>query len=85
VRPLLSNGKTEAIGARVTVTSGSRRQFRDVVAVMGYLSQADARAHFGLGEAERADRVEIRWPDGRVQVLTDVPGRQILTVIQQPR
>jgi len=85
VRPLLSNGKTEAIGARVTVTSGSRRQIRDVVAVMGYLSQADARAHFGLGEAERADRVEIRWPDGRVQVLTDVPGRQILTVIQQPR
>ncbi len=85
VQVKLPGGKIDAIGARVTVTSGSRIQFRDVVAVMGYLSQGDPRVHFGLGEASRADRVEIRWPDRRVQHLDNVRANQILTVVQDAK
>jgi hypothetical protein len=81
----LPNGKSEAIGARVTVTSGERRQIRDYVGVMGYMSQGDPRAHFGIGRAKAADAVEIRWPDGRTERLENVSANQIMTVIQGKR
>ena len=82
VVPLLSDGKTVAIGARVTVTVGSQQSIQPVHAVSGYLSASDPRPHFGLGTAERADRVEIRWPDGQVQEFSDVATDQILEVVQ---
>jgi len=82
VQARLAGGKADAIGARVTVVTGETRQIRDVVAVMGYLSQGDPRAHFGLGKATGIDRVEIRWPDRTVQVLENVKANRLLTVVQ---
>ncbi len=76
------NGKTDAIGARVTVQVGSLRQIEDVVGVKGYLSQSDVRAHFGLGKTAKADLVEIRWPGGKIQQLRDVKANQFLKVVQ---
>ncbi len=76
------NGKSDAVGARVSVTAGGQRQIRDLIPVRGYLSQSDPRPHFGLGGADKADRVEIRWPDGRTTQLHDVPANQILTVVE---
>jgi hypothetical protein len=61
---------TAAIGARVTVESGGRRQIREVRAGSSYASSSDPRLHFGLGDAEAAERVTIRWPDGHVQSLS---------------
>jgi hypothetical protein len=78
----LAGGKSEAVGARVTVTTGSLIQLQDLIPVTGYLSQADPRCHFGLGKRAVADVVEIRWPDGRTTKLTDVKANQILTVTQ---
>jgi len=78
----LPGGKSDAIGARVTVTSGELMQIRDVTPVTGYLSQADPRAHFGLGKATTADAVTVRWTNGNVTRLTDVKGNRILTVVQ---
>jgi hypothetical protein len=77
---MLPGGEIDATGARITVATGPVRQVRDAVAVMGYLSQGDPRAHFGLGKASEADWVEIRWPDGSVQRLEKVPANQVLTV-----
>ena len=77
--------KTDAVGARVTIKSGKLQQSRDVVGVMGYLSQGDLRPHFGLGRATKVDRGEVRWPDGSLQRLDDVPANQILTVVQGAR
>ena len=85
VVPLLAGGETVAIGARVTVTAGSQRSIHPVHAVTGYLSASDPRAHFGLGNATRAERVEIRWPDGEVQELAQVAADQILEVVQGER
>ena len=79
---LTADGKREAIGARVTVTTGSLAQIRDLIPVTGYLSQADSRLHFGLGSARRADAVEIRWPDGAVTRLADVEANRIVTIRQ---
>jgi hypothetical protein len=82
VVPLLANGKTVAIGARITVTVGSTQMIHPVHAVAGYLSANDPRPNFGLGSAGQADRVEIRWPDGEVQQLETVAADQILEVVQ---
>jgi hypothetical protein len=82
VEPLLAGGKRFALGARVTVTTGSLVQFQDAVPVRGYLSQGDHRCHFGLDGAAKADVVEIRWPDRTTTVLRDVQANQFLKVTQ---
>ncbi|MCY2986374.1 MAG: CRTAC1 family protein, partial [Planctomycetota bacterium] len=78
----LSNGRSDAIGSLVTVTTGSLKQQAYVGLAQGYMSQSDPRPHFGLGKAKQADRVEIRWPNGRLTELQDVPANQFLQVIQ---
>lgn len=70
-----------AIGARVRVTAGPVTQTR-VVRVGGtsYASAGPTELHFGLADAPRAARVEIIWPDGEVDTLTDVGGRRRIVV-----
>jgi hypothetical protein len=36
--------------------------------------------HFGLGKNRMVDRIEIRWPGGRIQILENVPINQILKI-----
>ena len=69
-----------AIGATVIVTVAGARQARAVVSQASYYSHDDLRLQFGLGSATTADRVEIRWPSGAVDVLTNVPANRHLTV-----
>lgn len=82
VQAKLPGGKSDAVGARVTVTSGELKQCRDLIPVTGYLSQADPRGHFGLGQMSEGVTVEVRWPDRKTTKLEDVKTNQILTVIQ---
>ncbi len=70
------------IGARITLTTGGKKQIREIVSSSGYLSQSDPRAHFGLGKVEQVDRIEIRWPSGIEQVLQDVETNQILNIVE---
>jgi hypothetical protein len=79
----LPGGKSDALGARVIVTTGSLKQLRDLIPVTGYLSQADPRCHFGLGKATQARTVEIRWPNRQKTILRNIKANQILTVIQE--
>ena len=67
-------------GARVTVTVGGKKQVYDHRGASGYLGQAAPRLHFGLGAHQTVDRLEVRWPSGRVQVIEKVPARQLLTI-----
>jgi hypothetical protein len=75
-------GRRTAIGARVTIVAGASKRFQDVIGVNGYLSQGDTRVHFGLGTAEKADLVEVRWPDGTADEWKDVVPNQVLRVEQ---
>ncbi len=70
----------DGIGARVKVTYGDKYQIIQKKGGSGYLSQNDPRLHFGLGQAEIVDQMEIRWPSGKVQVLENVEAGQILIV-----
>ena len=41
--------------------------------------------HFGLGESDKVDEIEVRWPSGVIQTLTDVPADQVLSITEPPR
>ncbi len=69
-----------ALGANVRVTAAGRTQFDQVRSGGSYLSQSDLRLHFGLGHAQRAERIEIAWPSGVRQVLRDVTADRVLAI-----
>jgi enediyne biosynthesis protein E4 len=75
-----------AVGARVRVTagatSGATNRLREVKAGSSYLGQNDLRVHIGLGTATRADRIEVRWPNGASETLTAVAANQIVTITE---
>jgi hypothetical protein len=62
------------LGARVTITAGGKRQVAQRQGGGSYQSANDPRLHFGLGESDRAQSVEIRWPSGRVDRFSDIPA-----------
>jgi hypothetical protein len=66
-------GNREAIGAKVWLEAGGRKQYREVAGGGGYLSSNDRRLHFGLGPAAQVDRLEVRWPDGARETREHLP------------
>lgn len=72
----------DALGARVALTAGGSTQYRQVNPTKSYLSQSELALTFGLGEADRVDRVEITWPDGTAQTVDGVPVDRVTTIEQ---
>ena len=70
------------IGARVTVTAGGMTQTDEVRSGGSYLSQNDLRLHFGLGSANKVDRVEVRWPSGSTEALTNLKSDAFYAVLE---
>jgi len=70
----------DAIGAVVTLEAGGRKFVRQVQAAGGYLSQSTLSVHFGLGDTQKIDRCEIRWPSGNVTSHADLPIDSFLLV-----
>ena len=54
-----------AIGAKVTIDAGGRKQLREIRSGGSYLSQSDLRVYFGLGDRTGAVDVDVRMPGGR--------------------
>jgi hypothetical protein len=74
----LTSGR-DAIGARITVTTGGHKQIDEVRSGGSYISQNDLRLHFGIGSAKTAD-ISIRWLDGKVENFKSAGEGQILTI-----
>jgi hypothetical protein len=74
----------DGIGTRIEVVTGTRKQIAERVAGSGYLSQDDARVHFGLGAAAKIDKVILHWPSGKEQVLENLAVDQVTTV-EEPK
>ncbi len=72
----------QAIGAKVIVEAAGRRPMREARAGASYMASNDPRLHFGLGKATRAERIIIRWPDGKRQELAGVPADRFVTIRQ---
>jgi hypothetical protein len=80
---LRARGRTSnrfGLGAQVRIETAAGVQERAFNNVASYLSANDVRLHVGLGAATTARRIDVRWPSGRTQVLTDVPADRILTI-----
>jgi hypothetical protein len=56
----------DALGARITLTAGGRRQVAARFGGGSFLSASDQRLHFGLGETKSIEDVEVRWTSGQV-------------------
>jgi len=82
VRVVGTKANRDGIGTRLRLTAGGRTQVREIRTGSSYLSQSDVRAHFGLGGAVVVDRLEIRWPGGRVEILEKITVGQIITVAE---
>lgn len=72
----------DGVGASIRLIAGDEVQIAQKKSTSGYLSQSDPRVHFGMAGHKQADRIEITWPSGEVQVLEQVPANQILTVTE---
>jgi hypothetical protein len=70
----------DGIGAEIKVSTGSGDQFNHVTTSVGYASSSAGPVHFGLGRNEVATAIEIRWPSGRIQRLSETAGRKIIKV-----
>jgi hypothetical protein len=73
VRLIGTKSNREGIGARLTLVTDHGRQVREVKAGGSYLSTGDPRVIFGLGKGASIDHLEIDWPSGLRQVVTDLP------------
>jgi hypothetical protein len=86
VRTIGTKSNRSGIGARVACVthvpgeSKPHRQIDEVRSGGSYISQNDLRIHFGLGNAEKVDLLEIRWPSGQVDAIKDVKANQLIFV-----
>jgi hypothetical protein len=70
-----------AIGARVRVATGKHIQMDEVHSGTSVMSQSDLRLHFGLGQSEIIDVIEVKWPTTqKIEKFTNVQANQILTI-----
>jgi len=70
----------DGIGAVVRVTAGSDKQWKMLRSGSSYLSQSELVLTFGLGTHTKADAIEIQWPSGQVDQLSEVNAGQTVTV-----
>jgi enediyne biosynthesis protein E4 len=71
---------SSAIGTQVKISWKNQVQLQEIHGGSGYCAQNQRRLHFGIGKAEKIDRVEIRWASGKLQTIENPEMNQILKV-----
>ncbi|EDY82676.1 FG-GAP repeat domain protein [Verrucomicrobiia bacterium DG1235] len=70
------------IGARLKIETVAGTQVRTIASARGYLSTSEPVAHFGLGAADKIERMTIHWPSGRVQVIENLAADYRYTITE---
>jgi hypothetical protein len=70
----------DGIGAVITVVAGGDKQTKMIRSGSSYLSQSELVATFGLGQKPKADSIEIQWPSGNSDKLSNINAGQTITV-----
>ncbi|HXP23588.1 MAG TPA: ASPIC/UnbV domain-containing protein, partial [Candidatus Sulfotelmatobacter sp.] len=70
----------DGIGAVVKVSAGSDWQSQMMRSGSSYLSASELVLTYGLAQHDRADTIEIRWPSGQLDKLSNVAAGQTITV-----
>lgn len=69
-----------AYGTEITIVAHGKTQFAHLNPSRGYLSQSERMIHFGLGQASTVESMEVKWPNGTIQKLTDLEVNQTIDV-----
>jgi hypothetical protein len=80
IKTIGTKSNRSGIGARVRVVAGDLTQVDEVRSGDSYISQSDLRLHFGLEKRAKIDLIEIRWPSGAVDKITNAQVNKMLTV-----
>lgn len=68
-----------AVGASVLIEYGNgEKQFQEMSPNRGIFSSSEHLIHFGLGQVAQIEKLSVRWPDGKFQIMTNVPTNQRL-------
>ena len=70
------------LGAKVTIRYDDRMQFQELTTTRGFQSSVPPTLHFGLGEQARIDQLEVHWPNGSRQIISDLAINQKITLDQ---
>jgi hypothetical protein len=77
VRAIGTRSNRDGIGARITAKVGARMLVDEVRSGSSYSSSSDMRVHFGLGQTNKIDFVQVRWPSGLTERFDNVPADSI--------
>jgi enediyne biosynthesis protein E4 len=80
IRTVGTKSNRDGIGARISVTAGTRTLVDEVRSGSSYNSSSDMRVHFGLGSATKVNSVQIRWPSGLQEHFDNLPADSIHTL-----
>ncbi len=80
LRLMILDKKQTDSGVKVKIICDDKMQYRELHTTRGMYSSSEPVVHFGLGDEKEVDSVIITWPDGGIEVLTDVVADQVLTV-----
>ncbi len=72
----------DGIGAKVTLTAGTRHYVQEVRSGSSYISSSDLRLHFGLGSATAAESIAVRWPNGESEVFPGGAADRIVSLTE---
>jgi hypothetical protein len=75
-------GPISAIGAKLTITAGGKKQVLINQWATSYLSNNDPRLHIGLGQQKQIDLLDITWSDGGKEVYKNIASDRYLTILQ---
>lgn len=82
VRCIGTKSSRSGLNVRVTLTVAGREYVDETRAASSYLSSSDPRVLFGLGTEARIERMDVRWPSGRMQAFRGVPVDRYVTVTE---
>jgi hypothetical protein len=73
----------EGFGTKVYLKVKGALQYQYFTPVRGYLSSVEPYLHFGTGDDTTIDSLEVIWPDGKYQLLTQIKSNQVINVSYQ--
>ena len=80
IKPVADNQNISTLGTKVWVETGHITQFFEITSVRGMYSTSEHIAHFGIGDVKKVDRLIVKWPDGRENIVKNVSADQELEI-----
>jgi hypothetical protein len=80
INPIGTKSNRDGISAKIKIVTSSGPQYNHVTTAVGYGCASDRRVYFGLGKDSLVQELQVTWPSGIIQTLSEVKADQILTV-----